>query len=194
MDWDWNIIIGSAISFFFAVILLFIRELWIWLKERNRKKELFEDLFNGFSKLYDSEGCILLFRTIPLILDDIQKKLQMITSVDYKIEEKYYDMKIVGFTRTKDPTKMIAWMYNHLWYFTLDVRSISGTSEPDFSESLYDIKEKKYSSDNPEILIKFLTYLQDEYRDKNIIRKKKTLLTDEIIAQLKTHYSNKNGK
>lgn len=184
---------GSVISFVFAVCLLFLREFIVWIKERNRKRELFEDLFNGFSTLYKDEGCVLLFRTIPLILDDIQQKLQMITSFDYKKQNIYGDgMQNNTNVDIKNPEYMILWIYNHIWFFKLEVNFLFGTSKPEFSDSLYDMEENKYFSQKPEILIKFLRYLEDEYKkSKIIIWKKKTLLTDEIINSIKAHYSNK---
>jgi hypothetical protein len=46
-----------------------------------------------------------------------------------------------------------------------------------------------YYKNKSETLINFLTYLEKEYKNAKIIGKKKTLLTDEIINSIKTHYS-----
>lgn len=200
VDWNvWGPIIGSTIgaviSFILAIRLVYFKDRKKQKEENKKIKKLFEDLFNGFSKLYDNEGCILLFRTFPLILEDIQEKLQMITSFDYKKETlSEFSGKIKATASGKNPEDMTIWIYNHEWFFKLDIFYYDNFLNMGFNISLNNLKEKtSFTNNKNEILINFLTYLENEYRNANIIGKKEILLTDTITDEIKSYYSTKNG-
>ena len=151
-------------------------------------------MFNGFCNIYKDEGCILLFRTIPLILEDIQQKLQMITNINYK-------KKLLIDVKNEFTQGGSAWIYDHEWIFKLNIEIFNFSTiqfKFDTDYTLNNIKEdfilaKKKQKNDPEILINFLKYLENEYRNANIIGKEEILLSKERVKSIKSHYSTKNG-
>jgi hypothetical protein len=201
MAWDWTnlvgsligSIIGAAISFGFAVLLLSLKEKRKERKESEKKEKLYKDLFKGFSKLYENAGCVLLFRTFPLIIEDIQQKLSMITNLDYILEEiRNDDSKMINVYQTRDPTKMIIWLYDHEWYFKIHVSKHGDYIDIGYSVQLNNMVENKtFHNNEAENLIKFLEYLENKYQESNIIGKDEIILSNEIKDSIKSYYSKK---
>ncbi len=205
--WDWNIIIGSAISFAFAVILVFFNDIKRNVYARRKIKKKMIAFFNAFLEQDNKKKYHSLVKLAKSIeIRTMEEITNSIGNIWFEYRTKKESSTLTGEIKSKEQEHPITYSIDinqkiplivktqniqNIWirYDTTDYNLLLsyGTS------FIFSLKEKKrYSFNEPNTnvitLISFLDFLEKKYRENKIIGKKRTLLKDSMKEQLKKNY------
>ncbi|WP_371801747.1 hypothetical protein [Candidatus Lokiarchaeum ossiferum] len=185
----WYSVLGSALTFIFAIILLYVQD---WIKKRKdneRKCKILVDFYNSLIKIYTEKGLIQFYRIFPKIEDLISEKLQMIGKSDFETKIRNggsFEVENPVAIKETNPHSLQIWFFDDKWELEISKKRVSHSFKHQYSLLLRDCsKEEKFGKKNPEVLIRFLKYIEKKLTDSDILEPGETFLNQTVFNLIK---------